>query len=105
MYTHARQFPHLAGKSDDEIRAIARRAMARNPRLRSIAVWRNRVVFSGMAAAIILLVLGAGWKLSRSMMWTGGVATALVLIWNVVWVNTVLFRITKEELSPGPPAT
>lgn len=103
MYTHAREFPHLAGKSDDEIRAIARQAMARNPHLRSIARWRNRVVFSGMGIAILVLVLVGEWRLGQSMLVVGGVATVFVLLWNVVWVNTVLFRITRDEVIPVEP--
>jgi hypothetical protein len=39
------------------------------------------------------------------MVWVGGLATEFVLIWNVVWVNTVLLRVTKEEVHLGPPAT
>ena len=33
-----------------------------------------------------------------------GSRTAFVLIWNVVWVNTVLFRITKEEVNLESPS-
>jgi hypothetical protein len=99
MFTHARQFPHLAGKTDDEIRALARRCMDKNPRLRSILRARNRVMFLAMGVAILALITVGGWKLGQSMLVAGAVATAFVLIWNTVWVNTVLYKITEEEVN------
>jgi hypothetical protein len=53
---------------------------------------RNVVILGGMSAAILL-----GRNLGFAMLVSGAIATVAVLSWNVVWVNTVLFRITKEE--------
>ena len=93
FYTHARQFPHLAGLSDTQIRALARRALDRHPRYRLVMRTRNVVVLGGMAAAILL----AGRNLGFAMMVSGVVSILALLAWNVVWVNTVVFQITKEE--------
>jgi hypothetical protein len=101
MYTHAREYPHLAGKTDDEIRAIARQGMDGKPQLRTIMRTRNLAVFSAMGVSIIALMIAGGWSLGQSMLVAGGVATAFLLIWNVVWVNTVLFQITKDAVNSG----
>ena len=101
MYTHARQFPHLAGLTDDEIRLVARRAMSRHAHYVTIMRCRNAAVLLGMSAVIMLLVSRFGMRLGLAMMIGGGAATVLLLLWNVVWVNTVLFRITRAERDQG----
>jgi hypothetical protein len=100
LYTHARQFPHLDGLSDPEIRAIARRAMDRHPKLRMIMRTRNVVVLGSIAATISAALLFRR-NLGLAMMVSGALGTLALLAWNVVWVNTVLFRITKEEAEIG----
>ncbi|MDX1948841.1 MAG: hypothetical protein SFU86_25865 [Pirellulaceae bacterium] len=111
MYLHARQFPHLAGKSDVEIRAIARSAMIRNPRLIRIMRLRNFTILAGLAVAIIVVTLFSGTNASGdtlvrfglTLVVIGTIFTAAVLAWNLIWVNTVVFRITREEVARREP--
>ena len=98
MYTHARQFPHLAGRSDDEIRAVARRAYAREPRWARLMRMRNVVLLVAMFSAI-LGMSRTGFDPGLSMMLGGGVATMLILLWNVIWVNKVLFLLTNDQVA------
>jgi hypothetical protein len=100
-----RQFPHLAGMADADIRALARRALARRPDLVRLLRVRNVVVFVGMVAAAALLGRGGGPGVGGAMqgvgwglMAAGAGATAALLLWNPVWVNTVLFRLTRAEV-------
>ena len=109
LYSHACQFPHLAGRSDPAIRTLARRAMARRPWMVWVVRLRNASVVAGMIAAIMLLrrdgqpdgggvMRGFGF----AMMAAGAGATAFVLFWNLVWINNVLYRVTQdEEQRPG----
>ena len=101
MYFHARQFPHFNGRSDEEIRAVARRAMQRHPRTIRLMNVRNAAVLLGMPAAAFLLRWLTSWNTGIVLMIVGGIATAAVLLWNLVWVNTVLFRLTQEEVAHG----
>ena len=105
LYTHARQFAHLAGRSDPDIRALARRAMLRRPGLIRVVQLRNVTVVAGMVAAMTLLgrrgglgVGGAMQGVGFAMMAAGAGATAFVLLWHLVWVNTVLDRVTQDEV-------
>jgi hypothetical protein len=105
VYTHARQFPHLAGMADADIRALARRAMARRRDLVRVMRLRNAVVFVGMVAAAALLGRGGGpgagkamQRAGAAMMVAGAGGTAALLLWNLVWVNTVLFQLTRDEV-------
>src|SRR5262245_13856897 len=98
MYTHARQFPHVAGLRDDKIRGVARRAMQRHPHYRRTIRARNIVVLLAMALGTGLLNAIAGMQVGLALMIVGAAATVFVLVWNLVWVNTVLFRITQEEM-------
>lgn len=97
MYMHARQFPHLQGKTDQEIRLIVFQGLEKRPKYRSLMRARNVIVILVMVIGPAALVSG-GLKLGLSMMIVGGLATALVLVWNLVWLNTILFRLTEEEL-------
>lgn len=101
MYTHARQFPHFTGMSDVEIRTIARRAMANHPGLIRVMRFRNLGTMLAMIVATAVLTLWAALDMGIALMIVGGVATLLVLAWNVIWINTVMFRITREELERG----
>ena len=96
MYTHARQFPHLAGQDDGAIRSLARRGLDRRPVLRWVL--RGRIVAA--LGAALLAVAGSEAVGPRAMMVGGGTALAVLLGWNLVWVNTVLFRVTRAEVSP-----
>jgi hypothetical protein len=108
LYTHARQFPHLMGRSDPDIRALARRAVLRRPRLvRVVRLW-NVAVVAGMVATAAVLgrvgrdggpgVGGAMLGVGFAVMAAGAGATAVILLWNLVWVNTVLYRVTRDEV-------
>ena len=101
MYTHARQFPHLAGLNDQQIRALARNAMAKRPRYALIIRLRNAVVIASMLLATAALNKLAGTSIGLSLMIVGAICTAFVMAWNLVWVNTVMWRITREEMKAG----
>ena len=97
MYTHARQFPHFAGMSDAEIRAIAKRAVAKNPGcrfLRKLQILIAAILLSGT----IGLSLMFGAEIGIAFVLAGFFSTIFIVGWNFVWVNTTLFRITREEV-------
>jgi hypothetical protein len=98
MYTHARQFPHLAGLDDVRVREIAARGMSRRPDLVRIHRLRSVALMTGMIAAMALLSYFSSLKLGLILMLVGGIATAFLLCWNLVWVNTVLYRVTRDEI-------
>jgi putative flippase GtrA len=97
MYTHARQFPHLARKSDSEIRELVRREMIRRPTLIRAMQIRNVALLVLVILTVAGLVRYAGLTLGPAMIATGASATVLVLLWNFVWVNCVIFKITQPD--------
>lgn len=99
MYTHARQFPHLAGKTDEQIRALVSQGMLKRPKYITVMRARNRALFAVMLGAVIGLVRMGNWRWGAALMLVGAVATFVVLLWNLVWVNVVVFKITKEDTS------
>jgi len=105
MYTHARQFAHLAGKSDEDIRVLVRHALTGRPNLSRVLRVRNRIVYGGMLASAILARQLTSLDLGIILLAIGCAATAFVICWNLVWVNTVLYRITQPESLPAstPP--
>ncbi len=50
-----------------------------------------------MMLTVGVLARSTDWQLGSIFVIVGAVSTAVVLLWNIVWVNTVLFRITREE--------
>jgi hypothetical protein len=104
MYTHARQFPHLAGLDDARIREVVIRGMGRRPDLVRIHRLRNAAVVIGMVIATALLARLSSLELGMILVLVGAAATAIVLSWNLVWVNTVLYRVTLEEVGRGTEA-
>ena len=56
MYIHARQFPHLAGMTEDQIVSVVKRAYAKYPRY----VWVMRAYGLGGAILPISLLMAAG---------------------------------------------
>ena len=107
MYTHARQFPHLAGMSDTEIRQLAGRALGRRPNLIRIKRIRDAVVIGAMTLGAIEMKksgmgLGPALMIAGGIGGIGGIATLVLVAWNVVWLNTVLFRLTKDERQRSP---
>lgn len=104
MYTHCRQFPHFVHMSDDDIRASVRESLLKRPKYLRLMKYRNIAILTALVLAVVLPVLVAQAKLGlfltalgRSLVITGAVSTAVILCWNVVWVNKVLFRITQED--------
>jgi hypothetical protein len=97
MYTHCRQFPHLQGRSDDEIRAIVRRALDERPAYRKAMRVRNFLVLAILASVVLAFQDGPKKRFGYAMMYTGMATTAFVLTWNVVWVNVVLYRLTNPN--------
>jgi hypothetical protein len=103
MYTHARQFPHLTGKSDEEIRAIYGRALAKRPIYRSLWLARNLILFFVIVPIeIAALYKLAGLRLSTAFFVAGSTALLLGIAWNIVWVNMVTYRITRDVVSESP---
>jgi hypothetical protein len=105
IYTHARQFPHLTGKPDAEIRSIAQAAMRQRPRLLLILRLRNTLIVVGMVVGGVLLARSSTLSSGAILMLIGGAGTAIILVWNLVWVNTVLFSVTKPTKAVDSPVT
>jgi hypothetical protein len=99
MYTHARQFPHLAGMTDEEIRELARRSMDKRPDLVRMMKFRNVLIILGMVIAAALLARFTDYQISSIFMIVGAVSTVATLTWNMVWVNIGLFRTTRDEIA------
>jgi hypothetical protein len=95
MYTNCRQFPHLQGLSDDEIRQRVRRALVDQPHLLRVMRYRNRLLIVAMALGAYLLYDPQRSNLGFTLMVIGGTAFMFILLWNVVWLNRILFRITQ----------
>jgi hypothetical protein len=99
MYTHARQFPHFAGMTDDQIRAVAKKSVAKAPRYSTlarlrIAIWLAIVVGVAATSYLVGIELGIGIILAAA------VGFVFAMTWNLVWINTTLFRITFDEMRP-----
>jgi hypothetical protein len=83
--------------NDAEIVAVAKRALARRPRyivLRRIQI----AVASFVTVAAVAASLASGLEVGIALVVGGIVGTGFILAWNFVWVNTALFRITREEM-------
>jgi hypothetical protein len=110
MYTHARQFPHLAGRSNEEVVAIYRRALKKRPKYWSLWILHYVVIFFAIVPLeIVALQKLAGIRLNNAYIIAGVSILLMGFSWNAVWVNTVAFKITKEEVehsgrSDSPPA-
>lgn len=101
MYTHVRQFPRLLGRSEDEIRAVVRRAFDKRPGYRTVIRVRAFVILA-ILIGVVVAYRGAPQKqLGYALMIAGVGTTALVLIWNLFWLNVVLFRLTEQETRSG----
>src|SRR4051812_13383834 len=97
VYTHCRQFPHLRGRSDDEIRGVVRRALGRRPGYRLALRARNVVILAILLGVFVAYRNAPQQQMGFAFMVAGGLATAFVLAWNILWVNVVLLRITNES--------
>jgi len=97
MYTHARQFPHFAGMGDDQIRAVAKRAVAKHPRYLTLRQIQKVVTAIVVVATLVSAVL-AGAGVGLGLMCAGALGTLAIVIWNAIWVNTALYRITHDEM-------
>jgi hypothetical protein len=98
MYTHCRQFPHFHGASDTEIRAVVAGALSERPHLRRLMRVRNFFMVVAMVLAVYFLNEGTTLGLGRAMVISGGTATGIVLLWNLAWINWVLFPITSDAV-------
>ena len=96
MYTHCRQFPHLQGRNDDEIRAIIRYSLDKRPAYRFAMRARNVVVLATLVGVFAAYLDAPPPQLGRALILAGVIATAVVLAWNVLWVNLVLFKLTEQ---------
>lgn len=77
-----------------------RNAMSKQPIYIAIMQARNFIALAVLFLLPIALVRLAQWPLPLAIMVTGGAGMVFVLGWNFVWVNTVVFRLTKEEVEP-----
>jgi len=107
IYSHARQFPHLTGMADPEIKLLVRGAMADQARYRRLWRMRNLAMLVGMLSGGVALIRVLKLDPGLAMMIVGGLGTLFLLGWNFIWVNTVLFRVTRQAmdrftLDPGP---
>jgi hypothetical protein len=96
----------LQGLSDNQVRAVAGLAMRRRPRLMLLMKLRTIAILGAMFTLVWAFQnTGDKWlgrefvSLGTSLIVAGGLGTLAVVVWNFVWVNTVLFRITKEEIA------
>lgn len=102
VYSHARQFPHLAGKTDAEIRLIARRAIGKRPGLALLMRARNVAIILGMIMGGALLRRHGDLSKGAILMVIGGAGFLLTLCWNFVGVNKVLYKLTEREVAENP---
>lgn len=103
MYTHCRQFPHFQGASDSEIRSAVVNAMSERPRLCRLMRLRKFLILIAVAVAVYLLNNGTTSGLGFALMVSGGVATGIILLWNLAWLNWVLFPITSDGVDKSGP--
>ena len=105
MHTSCKQFPHLRGLSDAEIRNRVSAALA----ARSGLVWIYRI--SGFL--VIFAILATGYLIFRSlhvpgnvlsngqlgyiMMVSGGIGFSLALVRRLLWINLVLYPLTDRK--------
>jgi hypothetical protein len=99
IYVHARQFPHLAGKAEREIRILARRAMDKHPRLIRTMRLRNAAIMLGMTIAGVLLGRRSDLTIGAILVLLGAVGSVVILCWNLVWLNTVVYKLTAREIT------
>jgi len=83
---------------DEQIRALTRQAMAKRPNYARVMRARNAAVILGMLLGPMILIQIANLRLGTALVIAGAVGTLVLLLWNMIWVNTVLFRITREEV-------
>jgi len=63
--------------------------------------WRNVVILWVILISVAILALFSELRFGLILMIVGGLATAAIMVWNLVWLNTVVFRLTKEEIETG----
>jgi hypothetical protein len=102
VYTSARQFPHLAGKTDAEIRQLARRAMDRHPGLIRAMRFRDVAIIFGMTTAGVLLGRFSDLSIGAILLLLGAAGSLLIVGWNLIWVNQVLYKLTEREGAEQP---
>jgi hypothetical protein len=98
LYFHARQFPHLAGKTDAEIKQLVTESLAKRPSVLSVARGKYPVFLAALVIVAAFMVLVRGWQVGPALMGAATSVFLLLLVWGYCWVNIVLFRITQEDL-------
>ncbi len=83
--------------SREDVRNVIRRIYVRKPRWLWVMRGRN---FGIMALTLLAWFWMRAQELNvvLAMLIAGGLSFSLTLAWNLVWLNTVLFRMTKEEI-------
>lgn len=97
MYTHCRQFPHFKGIEDLEIYSRVSRSLSSRPCLRSIIRVRNLLLVVTITFGIYFANFGITTRIGGTLMIIGGTGFCVIFVWNLVWVNCVLFPITLED--------
>jgi hypothetical protein len=100
MYTRQAD-SHLAGLDDARIREVVICGMRRRPGLVRIHRLFRAAVMIGMVLATALLARLSSLEPGMILLLVGAVATATVLSWSLVWVHTILYRVTLEEVGPA----
>jgi uncharacterized membrane protein YdbT with pleckstrin-like domain len=54
-------------------------------------------VLAAIAFGISSADIGTTTKIGRTLTIVGGIAFCFVVVWNLVWINWVLFTITLED--------
>ena len=72
-------------------------ALSKRPHFYLVTRIRNIVIVAAIFLAVSILDGGTSSGLGSALMLSGGAATAVVLLWNLVWIYWVLFPITSEN--------
>jgi hypothetical protein len=57
----------------------------------------------GLILAVCMLARYSSLGSGLILVLVGGVGSAFVLCWNLVWINTVMYRATREEVQRSRP--
>jgi len=60
--------------------------------------FRNAIGMIAMLLAAVVLARVSALSLGVILILVGAVFTGVLLLWNLFWVNTVLYRLTREEV-------
>ncbi len=97
MYTHCRQFPHFARRTDDEIREAVRAALTARPMLVMARRGGTALILAAMMLLLVAYNDGDRPSLGRTLMIAGAAGLFATLAFNLAWINLVLWRITRPQ--------